>query len=134
MNIRNRLRARPEVHTGALNDILFILLLFFLIVSTLANPNVIKVSNPKAKSDTKSKQTVVITVDKDQNLYLGQKKVSMDRLEADLKTFLAKETSKPSVVINGDSTSHLGTAIKVMQVIKRLGATPVMAVDNNGVK
>ncbi len=134
MNIRNRLRKHPEVHTGALNDILFILLLFFLIVSTLANPNVIKVSNPKAKSDTKSKQTVVITVDKDQNLYLGQKKVSMEKLEADLKAFLAKETSKPSVVINGDSTSHLGTAIKVMQVIKRLGATPVMAVDNNGVK
>jgi biopolymer transport protein ExbD len=134
MNIRNRLRKHPEVHTGALNDILFILLLFFLIVSTLANPNVIKVSNPKAKSDTKSKQTVVITVDKDQNLYLGQKKVSMEKLEVDLKTFLAKETSKPSVVINGDSTSHLGTAIKVMQVIKRLGATPVMAVDNNGVK
>lgn len=134
MNIRNRLRKHPEVHTGALNDILFILLLFFLIVSTLANPNVIKVSNPKAKSDTKSKQTVVITVDKDQNLYLGQKKVTMEKLESDLKAFLAKETSKPSVVINGDSTSHLGTAIKVMQVIKRLGATPVMAVDNNGVK
>ena len=134
MNIRNRLRNRPEVHTGALNDILFILLLFFLIVSTLANPNVIKVSNPKAKSDTKSKQTVVITVDKDQNLYLGQKKVNISQLEISLKAFLAKETIKPSVVINGDSTSHLGTAIKVMQIIKKLGATPVMAVDNNGVK
>jgi biopolymer transport protein ExbD len=132
MNIRKRLKSHPEVHTGALNDILFILLLFFLIVSTLANPNVIKVSNPKAKSDTKSKQTVVITVDKDQNLYLAQKKISMDQLEADLKEYLSKETDKPSVVINGDSTSHLGTAIRVMQIIKKLGATPVMAVDNKG--
>jgi biopolymer transport protein ExbD len=132
MNIRSKLRRHPEVHTGALNDILFILLLFFLIVSTLANPNVIKVSNPKAKSDTKSKQTVVVTVDKDQNLFIGQRKVGMNQLEGELKTFLAKETDKPSVVINGDSTSHLGTAIKVMQVIKRLGATPVMAVDNSG--
>lgn len=120
------------MHTGALNDILFILLLFFLIVSTLANPNVIKVSNPKAKSDTKSKQTVVITVDKDQQIYIGSQKISFEQLEPELKTFLAKETEKPSVVINGDSTSHLGTAIKVMQVIKRLGATPVMAVDNSG--
>jgi biopolymer transport protein ExbD len=134
MNIRKRLRTHPEVHTGALNDILFILLLFFLIVSTLANPNVIKVSNPKAKSDTKSKQTVVITVDKDQQLYLGAQKLTMDELEPALKLFLAKETEKPSVVINGDSTSHLGTSIKIMQVIKKLGATPVMAVDNNGVK
>ncbi len=134
MNIRKRLRTHPEVHTGALNDILFILLLFFLIVSTLANPNVIKVSNPKAKSDTKAKQTVVITVDKNQKLYIGQKPVSIDSLEGELKAYLANETDKPSVVINGDSTSHLGTAIKVMQVIKKLGATPVMAVDNSGVK
>jgi biopolymer transport protein ExbD len=131
MNIRKRLRTHPEMHTGALNDILFILLLFFLIVSTLANPNVIKVSNPKAKSDTKSKQTVVITVDKDQNLYIGSQRTTLDQLEPELKAFLSKETEKPSVVINGDSTSHLGTAIKVMQVIKKLGATPVMAVDNS---
>ena len=134
MNVRKRLRGHPEVHTGALNDILFILLLFFLIVSTLANPNVIKVSNPKAKSDTKAKQTVVITVDKDQKLYIGQKPVPIDSLESELRTYLAKETDKPSVVINGDSTSHLGTAIKVMQIIKKVGATPVMAVDNSGVK
>ncbi len=135
MNIRKRFRAHAEVHTGALNDILFILLLFFLIVSTLANPNVIKVSNPKAKSDTKSKQTVVVTVDKDQNIYLGQKKIGMDQLETELKAYLSKDTTtKASVVINGDSTSHLGTAIRVMQVIKKLGATPVMAVDNNGIK
>lgn len=116
------------MHTGALNDILFILLLFFLIVSTLANPNVIKVSNPKAKSDTKTMQTVVVSVDKDQNIYVGQRKIAMEQLEMELKTFLSKETTKPTVVINGDSTSHLGTAIKVMQVIKKLGATPVMAV------
>ena len=131
MNIRKRLRSHPEVHTGALNDILFILLLFFLIVSTLANPNVIKVSNPKAASDTKAKQTVVVTVDKDQQIYIGSKPIILDSLEAELSVFLAKETDKPSVVINGDSTSHLGTAIKVMQVIKKLGATPIMAVDNS---
>ena len=131
MNIRKRLRSHPEVHTGALNDILFILLLFFLIVSTLANPNVIKVSNPKAASDTKAKQTVVATVDKDQQIFIGSKPIILDSLESELSVFLAKETDKPSVVINGDSTSHLGTAIKVMQVIKKLGATPVMAVDNS---
>ncbi|MFY7900569.1 MAG: ExbD/TolR family protein [Chitinophagaceae bacterium] len=130
MNIRKRLKTHPEVHTGALNDILFILLLFFLIVSTLANPNVIKVSNPKAKSDTKSKQSVVITVDKNQQLYIGQKNIPIETLEIELKNYLSKETEKPSVVINGDSTAHLGTAIQVMQIIKKLGATPVMAVDS----
>ncbi|HEY0680635.1 MAG TPA: biopolymer transporter ExbD, partial [Chitinophagaceae bacterium] len=46
MNLRSRLRSQPELHAGALNDILFILLFFFLIVSTLANPNVIRLSTP----------------------------------------------------------------------------------------
>lgn len=122
------------MHTGALNDILFILLFFFLIVSTLANPNVIKVSNPKAKSDTKAKQTVVISIDKDGNVYIGQSMVSVDNLEKELKEYLKKETDKPSVVINGDKVSQLGTTIQVMQIIKKLGATPVLAVDNTGSK
>ncbi|WP_439506075.1 ExbD/TolR family protein [Sediminibacterium sp.] len=131
MNIRNRFRTHPEMHTGALNDILFILLLFFLIVSTLANPNVIKVSNPKAKADTKAKQTVVISVNKDQQLFIGAEPIAIENLEVKLQEYLSKETDKPTVVINGDSTSHLGTSIKIMQVIKKLGATPVMAVDQN---
>jgi biopolymer transport protein ExbD len=42
---------------------------------------------------------------------------------------LDKETEKPSVVINGDSVAKLGVTIQVMQVVKKLGATPVVAVD-----
>ena len=129
MDLRKRLRHQPEVHTGALNDILFILLLFFLIVSTLANPNVIKVSNPKSSSDTKAKQTVVVTIDKEQHVFIGQTPVLLDSLEVQLKTYLDKETEKPSVVINGDSVAKLGITIQVMQVVKKLGATPVVAVD-----
>jgi biopolymer transport protein ExbD len=105
------------------------LLLFFLIVSTLANPNVIKVSNPKSSTDTKAKQTVVVTIDKDQKLFIGSAPVTIDSLASQLKIFLAKETDKPSVVINGDSVASLGTTIRVMQIIKQLGATPVIAVD-----
>ena len=129
MNLRKRLRNSPEVHTGALNDILFILLLFFLIVSTLANPNVIKVSNPKSASDTKAKQTVVVTIDKEQHLFIGASPVTIEALPLELKTFLSKETEKPSVVINGDSVAKLGVTIQVIQIIKSLGATPVVAVN-----
>ncbi len=78
MNIRRKLKAHAEVHTGALNDILFILLLFFLIVSTLANPNVVKVDNPKGKNDTKVKQSVVISIDKNRQMYLQQKPIMAD--------------------------------------------------------
>lgn len=129
MNIRNRYGKSPKLETGALNDILFILLMFFLIVSTLANPNVIKVSNPKASSDTRAKQTVVVSIDQNENLYVGQKAVTLDQLPVALQESLQKEGDKPTVVINGDSTSHLGMSIRIMQIAKSLGASTVMAVS-----
>ena len=132
MNLKRRLRAHAEVHTGALNDILFILLLFFLIVSTLANPNVIKLSQPKAKSDTKSKQTVVVSIDANNNFYVGTSKVTLEELKAKLQPFLAKETDQPSIVINADKKVPVENVVAVMRVARELGARTVLAVDKSG--
>ncbi|GAB2651673.1 biopolymer transporter ExbD [Flavihumibacter cheonanensis] len=134
MNLKRRLRGHAEVHTGALNDILFILLLFFLIVSTLANPNVIKLSQPKAKSDTKAKQTVVVSIDANNQFYVGTSKVSLEELKAKLQPILAKETDQPSVVINADKNVPVENVVAVMRVARELGARSVLAVDKNGVQ
>ncbi|KYP14887.1 biopolymer transporter ExbD [Flavihumibacter sp. CACIAM 22H1] len=134
MNLKRRLRGHAEVHTGALNDILFILLLFFLIVSTLANPNVIKLSQPKAKSDTKAKQTVVVSIDANNQFFVGTSKVSMEELKAKLQPILAKETDQPSVVINADKQVPIENVVAVMRVARELGARSVLAVDKNGVQ
>jgi biopolymer transport protein ExbD len=122
---RNKLReSHDEVDTGPLNDILFILLMFFLMISTLANPNVIKMSVPKAKSDTKTKQSVVVSVDKDRNVYVGSKKIVMDSLETALRKYINEGDSiKPAVVINADSSANWGEVVKVMRTARRLGAT-----------
>ncbi|HTC01225.1 MAG TPA: biopolymer transporter ExbD [Ferruginibacter sp.] len=122
---KNPLRQEhSEVDTGPLNDILFILLMFFLMISTLANPNVIKMSVPRAKSDTKTKQSVVVSVDKDKNVYVGATKVSMDSLESALRKYINEGDSiKPAVVINADSVSQWGTIVQVMKVARKLGAT-----------
>lgn len=131
MNIRKKLREKPDLHTGALNDILFILLLFFLIVSTLANPNVVKVNNPKGKSDTKTKQNVVVSVDKENKIYLNQTQIS----EAQLDTVIGAEVTKirqfsdtPSVVINADTISYTGSFFKIMAAAKKAGAKVVASV------
>ena len=113
-----------DVDTGPLNDILFILLMFFLMISTLANPNVIKMSVPKSKSDTKQKQSVVVSVDKDKNYFVGSKKINPDSLESALKKYIIEGDSiKPAVVINADSVAQWGEIVKVMKVARKLGAT-----------
>src|SRR5450432_740463 len=134
LNLRNKHRDEGEVHTGPLNDILFILLLFFLIVSTLANPNVIKLSQPKSKSDTKSKQTVVVSIDVNQQYFVGTTKVSLADLKARLQPFLAKETDQPSIVINADKTVPIDDVVAVMRIARELGARTVLAVDKKGVQ
>ena len=122
---RSKLRdEHAEVDTGPLNDILFILLMFFLMISTLANPNVIKMSVPKAKSDTKQKQSVVVSVDKDKQFFIGTKKIVTDSLLSELRKYINEGDSiKPAVVINADSIAHWGEVVRVMKVARKLGAT-----------
>ena len=132
MNIRSRLKKHPEVHTGALNDILFILLLFFLIVSTLANPNVKRVNNPKGKSDTKAKQSIVISIDKDNKLYLGQNLINPDSINAVITQEALKIkpfTDTPFVVINADTISMTGSFFKVMNAAQLAGCKVVANVS-----
>ncbi|QES90766.1 ExbD/TolR family protein [Rhizosphaericola mali] len=130
MNLRSKRGAKrkAEVQTGALNDILFILLLFFLIVSTLANPNVIKVNNPKAHKDTKVKQNVVVSIDKDQKIYIGQTQVPENQLDSLIKMSIEKSRvglDTPSVVINADTISYYGEVFRIMQSAKKAGARVV---------
>jgi len=123
---------QAEVDTGPLNDILFILMFFFLIISTLANPNVIKLSNPKSKSDTKAKQSVIVSIDKNRTVFVGQHKIIFDSLESELRTRIHSEDStKPAVVINADSLVAWKDIVKIMSVAKRLGATTSASVSNH---
>jgi len=131
MSLRKKFKPEgAELDTGPLNDILFILMFFFLIISTLANPNVIKMSNPKAKSDTKAKQSVIVSIDKNKNIYVGQKKIVFDSLETALrKNIRIGDSLKPAVVVNADSLVSWGDIVKIMQVAKKLGATTSASVS-----
>lgn len=125
MNIRKRLRAHGEIHTGPLNDILFILLLFFLILSTLANPNLVKVNNPKGDKDTKAKQNIIVTIDKSHQFFIGQNKVDYNLLDSLLKFQIEnarKYVDTPSVVVNADTIAYYGEVYKIMTLAKRYNA------------
>jgi biopolymer transport protein ExbD len=132
VSIRQRYKKEDtELDTGPLNDILFILMFFFLIISTLANPNVIKMNNPRATSETKAKQSVIVSINKNRDIYLGQQKILFDSLESDLKKQLRiGDSIKPAVVINADSLVSWGDIVRVMQVAKKLGATTSASVSS----
>ncbi|MEI8192735.1 MAG: biopolymer transporter ExbD [Flavobacteriia bacterium] len=83
MAIKRNKRFHIEVATSALSDIMFFLLLFFLIISTLANPNVIKVPLPESKTTTKTnKQHLTLTVTQDKHYFLDKQEVQFSELES----------------------------------------------------
>ncbi len=85
MAIKRNKRFHAEVATSALSDIMFFLLLFFLIISTLANPNVIKVPLPKSDAnETTNKQHVTLTVTVDKKYYIYKEEITKDQVEARL--------------------------------------------------
>jgi len=128
MRFRRKHKETSEVFTDSLNDILFILLMFFLITTTMANPNVIKVNNPRGTKDTKAKQNIVVSIDKNQNFYIGQKPVAPAMLDSLIREEVIKMRNvvdTPSVVINADTISYYGEVFRVMQSAKRAGAKVV---------
>lgn len=125
MNIRRKLRAHTEIHTGPLNDILFILLLFFLIAATLANPNLVRVNNPKGSKDMKAKQNIIVSIDKNQQFYIGTQNIPAAQIDTLLTEAIRKaklSVDTPSVVVNADTSSYYGEVFRVMRIAKRNGA------------
>jgi biopolymer transport protein ExbD len=121
-----------EVFTDSLNDILFILLMFFLIVATMANPNVVKVGLPRGTKDTKAKQNIMVSIDKNQQYYIGTKKIESAQFDSLLRLEIRKFKSfvdTPTVVINADTAAFYGEVFRIMRVAKRDTAKVVARID-----
>ena len=88
MKLRQRRRAGAEMHTSAMNDIMFFLLLFFLIASTVTNPNVIKLMLPKSSTgQSVSKKTITVSVTKDMQYYVDKKQIQIADLSTTLESY-----------------------------------------------
>jgi len=130
MNLRKRKRgASAEVHTSAMNDIMFFLLLFFLIASTVTNPNVIKLMLPKSSSGKAvSKKTIVVSVTRDLRYYVDRKEVPVADLQATLSTYKSLATEL-TIVLYVDKTVAIQDVVQVMDVAQKLNIKLVLATE-----
>ncbi len=99
MSIKRKRRFHAEVATSSLSDIMFFLLLFFLIISTLANPNVIKMTLPKAQANEKTnKQFISLSVTEDKKFYIDKEPVTFEALESTLMSKMNGQKDQTVVV------------------------------------
>jgi biopolymer transport protein ExbD len=116
-----------EVSTSSLNDIMFFLLLFFLIISTLSNPNVIKVLLPNSKSSQSiNKQQINLTVTAQKEYFIDKEKVPYDRLEYMLVTKV-KDLESPTVILRFEHNLSIQDLVDVLQIGNNLKIKMVLA-------
>jgi biopolymer transport protein ExbD len=127
MNFRRKKKFEAEVSTSSLNDIMFFLLLFFLIISTVANPSVIKVLLPKANNNqTLNKKQVTLTINKSKEYYLNDKLI----VPADLESRIQQETAgvpDPTIVLRMDSDLTIQDVVDILATGTKLKVRVVMA-------
>ena len=128
MNLRSKNnKPSAEIFTSSMNDIMFFLMLFFIIVSTLLSPNVIKLNLPSAKNtQSLHKKEILLSVNKDLQYFVNNKQVPFDKLE----TVLSNEASKDKeafVVLRCDNTLAIQQLVNVLEIGNRLNVKMILA-------
>lgn len=133
MNLRKRhKRISAEVHTSAMNDIMFFLLLFFLIASAITNPNVIKLLLPKSSSgQAVSKKTISVTITQDLKYTVNNKEVKIDDLQNTLLGY-KKLAAELTIVLAVDRTVAIQNVVQVMDIAQKLNIKLVLATEPKG--
>ncbi|MFN0189287.1 MAG: ExbD/TolR family protein [Bacteroidia bacterium] len=104
MNLRRRQKAASEVYSHSLNDIMFFLLLFFLITSTMATPSVLKLLLPNSKTGIQSvKHPVVIAVTADLQFVVDQNVIPREGVEAAVAAAVAGQID-PTALLKVDKS------------------------------
>jgi biopolymer transport protein ExbD len=116
MAIKRNKRFHAEVATSSLSDIMFFLLLFFLIISTLANPNVIRMTLPKSKTNEKTnKQLITLSVTEEKRFFVDKEEVDFGQLEDKLLSRM-DPSKQQTVVIRIPASMQVQDLVDVLQI------------------
>lgn len=130
MKIERRKRGAVEVYTASLNDIMFFLLLFFLIISTMVTPAAIRVLLPNASTSEQvvTKKNINLVITSDLHYYINDKIVAKEEIEPTLKVILdsKKENEEMNVLLQADRSLNLQDVVDIIDIGNKLRVKMVL--------
>lgn len=117
MAIKRRLKVDPNTSMSSMSDLVFLLLIFFMITSTLVHPNALKLLLPQSNSQTSAKPVTSVSITADKNYYLETVPVSLNQLEYLLQQKL-KGDEDPTIALHVDRSVPMEEVVKVMNIAK----------------
>jgi biopolymer transport protein ExbD len=127
MNIRGRNKVTPEFNMSSMTDIVFLLLVFFMIASTLVSSNAIDLLLPKSGGKTTQSKSLAVSITKDLDYYVDNEKVEKNKLEAYILSKV-NDLEKPSIVLRAEETVELKDFVFVMDIANRNKIKSTLAV------
>ncbi len=127
MNFRGRNKVTPEFNMSSMTDIVFLLLIFFMLTSTMVTTNALDLVLPKAKGKTDSNKNIQVSINKDLEMYIDKDQVPESEIEARLLALMGSDRSK-SVVLRAEEGVPIEKAVYVLDIANRNQIKVVLAV------
>lgn len=127
MNIRGRNKVTPEFNMSSMTDIVFLLLIFFMLTSTMVTTNALDLVLPKAKGKTDSNKNVAVSINKDLEFFIDKDKVSEEELESKLLPLFTEDKEK-AIILRAEEGVPIEKAVSVLDIANRNQIKVVLAV------
>ena len=127
MDIRGRNKINPNFNMSSMTDIVFLLLIFFMITSTLVTTSALDILLPKASGKTENRKSVSVSITKNLRYFIDNERVNESRLEQDLIRLMATKES-PTIVLRAEEGVPIEKAVKIMDIANRNRFKVILAV------
>lgn len=117
--IETRNRISIENNNSTMSDLVFLLLVFFMMTSTLISPNAVKLLLPESGSKTMAKQTVTVYIDENYNFQVGDNPTDIEGLQPLIAAGIGGET-EASVVLRADKTVPVQYVVNVIDAVNAI--------------
>lgn len=127
MNLRGRNKVSPEFSMSSMTDIVFLLLVFFLLTSPSITPDALDLILPKAKGKSTNQQNASVSITNKGAFYVNKERVSKASIERELKAALAGQ-NEPTVILRAEKGVPIENPVYVMDIANRNKYKIVLAV------
>ena len=132
MKIKRKHRFEAGVETGSMNDIMFFLMLFFLLVATLGNPNIIPLLLPGAKASTAvTRQQLTLSITQEHKYFIEKQEIAYETLESELIT-RSQKSADMTVVIRADNRLTVQDLVDILAIGSKNHIKMLLATDRKG--
>jgi biopolymer transport protein ExbD len=125
---KNKNKVSTEFNMSSMTDIVFLLLIFFMLTSTMVTTNALDLVLPKGKGKTDSNKSISVSIDKDLVFFIDKDKIDETQLEAQLLSMLEGQENK-AIVLRAEKSVPHEKVVYVMDIAYRNQIKMVVAVN-----